>query len=85
MRTDDLTPLPLWKQRWRAGAVRRREALVAFKAMVATLVSLAVSVVGATLVAYGVWSMHAPSGFIVGGVLVYLLQWSHEKDREVER
>lgn len=53
--------------------------------MVATLVSLAVSVVGATLVAYGVWSMHAPSGFIVGGVLVYLLQWSHEKDREVER
>lgn len=53
--------------------------------MVATLVSLAVSVLGATLVAYGVYSMHAPSGLITGGILVYLLQWSHEKDREAKR
>lgn len=82
---NDLTPLPARVQWWRRTASRRREALVAFKAMVVTLVGLTVSVVGATLVAYGVWSMHAPSGFIVGGVLVYLLQWSHEKDREVGR
>lgn len=82
---SDLKPLPSHVQWWRSTAGRRRNALIAFKAMVATLVSLAVSVVGATLVAYGVWCMHAPSGFITGGVLVYLLQWSHEKDREVER
>lgn len=82
---DDLKPLPARVQWWRRTAGRRQNALIAFKAMVATLVSLAVSVVGATLVAYGVWTMHAPSGYIVGGILVYALQWSHEKDREVER
>lgn len=53
--------------------------------MVGTFVSLAVSCAGATLVAYGVWTMHHPTGLIIGGIAVYLLQWSHEKDREVER
>lgn len=53
--------------------------------MVGTLVSLAISVLGATLIAYGVYTMHAPSGLITGGILVYALQWSYEKDREAKR
>lgn len=82
---DDLKPLPRHVQWWRRTASRRREALVAFKAMVGTLASLAVSVVGATLVAYGVWSVYAPAGYVMGGMLVFALQWSHEKDREAKR
>lgn len=50
--------------------------------MVGTLASLAVSVLGATLIAYGVWSVYAPAGYLTAGVLVFALQWSHEKDRE---
>lgn len=80
MRNDE-KPLPTWKRRWRESASRRREALAAFKTLVGTLVTLAVSVLGATLVALGVYSIYAPAGLIVGGVLVWALQWSHEKDR----
>lgn len=50
--------------------------------MVGTAVSLAISVLGATLIAYGVWSVYNPAGYLVAGVLVFVLQWSHEKDRE---
>jgi hypothetical protein len=82
---NDLIPLPLWRQRWRAAAGRREKHLLAFKAMVGTLLSLAVSCAGATLVAYGVWSVYQPAGYVVAGALVWALQWSHEKDREVGR
>lgn len=77
-----MVPLPAWKRRWNEGAVRRARALLAFKAMVGTAVSLAISVLGATLIAYGVWSVYNPAGYLVAGVLVFVLQWSHEKDRE---
>lgn len=53
--------------------------------MVGTLVSLAVSVLGATLVAYGVWTVYPPAGYVVAGIAVFALQWSHEKDREAKR
>lgn len=53
--------------------------------MVGTLASLAISVLGATLVAFGVYRVYAPAGLVVAGVLVFALQWSHEKDREAER
>lgn len=53
--------------------------------MVGTLVSLVISVLGATLIAYGVWTVYAPAGFVVAGVSVFALQWSHEKDREAKR
>lgn len=82
---DDLKPLPVWRQRWNASASRRRKALIAFKAMVGTLVSLAIAVLGATLIAYGVWAVYPPAGFTVAGVLVWVLQWSHEKDKEGDR
>lgn len=50
--------------------------------MVGTLVSLVIAVLGATLIAYGVYSVYPPAGLVVAGVLVWVLQWSHEKDKE---
>lgn len=81
---SDLTPLPTRVQWWRSTAGRRQKALLAFKVMVGTLVSLAVSMLGATLISFGVYSVYRPAGLIVAGVLVFVLQWSHEKDREAK-
>lgn len=42
--------------------------------------TLAISVLGATLVGYGVWMIYAPAGFIVGGIMLWVLQWNYGKD-----
>lgn len=78
---NDLTPLPAWRQWWRRGRIARRKAAEALLSLVRSLVPVVVSVVGATLVALGVHQVYGPAGFIVGGLLVFALQWSHEKDR----
>lgn len=44
--------------------------------------TLAVSVVGGILVAFGVHQVYEPAGYMVGGLMCWLLQWSHERDRE---
>lgn len=43
--------------------------------------TLANSVLGGTLISFGVWMMHQPIGYIVAGVTVWYLQWSHEQDK----
>lgn len=77
---SDLKPLPAWKQAWRRGGNRRREARQAFKTVTASLLTLVVSVLGATLISYGVYQVYAPAGYIVGGIMCWLLLWSHEQD-----
>ncbi len=85
---DDLTPLPKWRQRWnraranwRGGRNRRREVYAAFKPMVEKAVTLAISTGGATLVSYGVWSVHHSAGYIVGGMLLWVIQWNYGGER----
>lgn len=45
------------------------------------LLTIAISVLGATLISYGVWSVYRPGGYIVAGTLIWVLQWSHEQDK----
>lgn len=32
---------------------------------------------GAILVAYGTWTVYAPAGWIVGGLLLWAVQWNY--------
>ncbi len=86
---DDLTPLPYWKQRvnagrgaWRRGKAARAKAYTSLKVVGQKLLTLAISVVGAILISMGAHQIYAPSGFIVGGILCWVLLWSAEKDKE---
>lgn len=36
------------------------------------------------LISYGVYSVYPPAGLLVAGVLVWVLQWSYERDRSSE-
>ena len=88
MRTDpDLTPLPVWKQRqralvawWRRSRDRRRTAYQGLRKAGARALTLAISMVGATLISYGVWSVYAPAGYVVAGVLVWAIQWNYGEE-----
>lgn len=40
----------------------------------------AIPLVGATLIAYGAWMVYAPAGFIVGGLLVFVLEHAIDSD-----
>jgi hypothetical protein len=75
-----LKPLPRHVQWWRRTRDRRQAAYTTFKAMGAKALILAISVLGATLVSYGAWMIYAPAGYIVGGLLCWVLLWSHEQD-----
>lgn len=84
---DDLTPLPRWRQtvakwshKWRMGRGRRAKAYANLKIVGARGLTLAISVLGAMLISYGVWQIYAPAGYIVGGLLCWVLLWSHEQD-----
>jgi len=92
MTMDDLTPLPAWRQRvarwrqkWIRSRNRRQAAYRSFKSAAQKGLTLAISVLGAILISYGVWQMYAPLGYVVGGFLSWLLLWSAEKDRERRR
>lgn len=88
-RTDpDLTPLPVWRQRlaaaraaWRRSKDRRKRAASTLQSAGTLALSLAISLAGGTLIAYGVYLIFEPAGYITGGLMAWLLQWSHEKDR----
>lgn len=82
-------PLPKWRSllllgrsKWRRGRYARSKAYANLKIAGAKLLTLAISVVGAMLISFGVWQIYAPAGYIVGGFLAFGLQWSHEKDKE---
>lgn len=68
-------------QWWLRSRDRRHAAYTSFKSGVIRALTLAISVLGATLVSYGVWMIYAPLGYIVGGLTVWLLLWSHEQDK----
>lgn len=83
-KASDLTPLPVWKQRrnqflayWRRTKVQRRARLSAFGSAGRKGLTLANSVLGATLVSYGVWMIYQPAGFIVAGLLLWAVQWNY--------
>lgn len=78
---SDLTPLPRHVQFWRRTKNQRHAALKTLKSTAAALLVLAVSVLGAILVSYGVWQVYAPAGYVTGGLMCWLLLWSHEKDK----
>ena len=77
---NDLKPLPAWRQKWRAGRIRRGKLYASLRKVGAKAASLAVSGAGAILIAYGVYSVFEPAGLVVGGILCWVLQWSHAKD-----
>lgn len=79
--SSDLEPLPRRVQWWRRTENQRRAALKTFKTLAAALLTLAVSVLGAILISYGVYRVYSPAGFVTGGLMCWLLLWSHEKDR----
>lgn len=84
---NDLTPQSKWKRRraaalawWSRTQFRRNKAVSAFVSVLRRLVTLAISVVGGTLISYGVWTIFEPAGFIVGGILLWAIQWNHEAE-----
>jgi len=79
-----LDPLPVWIQRrnalvawWRRSRDARRQTLRTLKKAGRRGLTLAISVVGATLVSYGVWSVHHPAGYAIAGLLVWAIQWNY--------
>lgn len=79
-----LDPLPKWKQHrarlvawWRRSRDQRRNAYTSLKKAGRKGLTLAISVVGATLVSYGVWSVHHPAGYVTAGVLLWAVQWNY--------
>lgn len=84
---EEFKPLPRWKQKraalvawWRRSRDQRRTALHTLENAGRRALTLAISVVGAMLVSYGVWSVHNPSGYVVAGVLLWAIQWNHGKE-----
>lgn len=57
--------------------MRRQKATTTFVSLFRRLVTLAISVVGGTLVAYGVWSIFEPAGYMVAGLLLWAIQWNY--------
>lgn len=83
----DLTPQPVWKQKraalvawWRRSRDRRRIATKNLTKAGRTGLTIAISLVGATLISYGVWSVHRPAGLIVAGLLLWVIQWNYGKE-----
>jgi hypothetical protein len=83
-RDPDLTPLPRWRQHraalvawWRRSKNQRQRALKDLGKAGRRALTLAISVLGAILVSYGAWSVYAPAGWIVGGGLLWAIQWNY--------
>lgn len=81
---DDLTPLPKWKQHrarmvawWRRSTDQRRKTTETLKKAGRRGLTLAISLVGAMLISYGVWSVHHPAGYATAGLLLWAIQWNY--------
>lgn len=84
----EFKPLPKWKQRqralvawWRRSRDRRSTGYRNLKKTARRALTLAISVVGATLFSYAAWSVYAPAGYAIGGLLIWAIQWNYG-DRE---
>ncbi len=89
---DDMIPQPRWKQRrdrmvawWRKSRIRRQAALTSLRNAGAQALSLAISTAGGMLISYGVYTLYAPAGRVVAGLMCWLLLWSFEQDRKGKR
>lgn len=78
---DDLTPLPRRVQWWHRTKNRRQTALTTFKSTASALLVLAISALGAILISFGVYQVYNPAGYVVGGMMCWVLLWSHERDK----
>lgn len=78
---SDLVPLPRRVQWWRSTADRRRSAWVSLQSVARSLLTIAITVLGGTLISFGVYSVYRPAGFVVAGLICWLLLWSHEQDK----
>lgn len=83
----DLRPLPKWKQKraalvawWRRSRDRRQTALQTAKKTGRRALTLVVSMVGATLISFGVWQVHDSAGYVVAGLLLWGIQWNYGKE-----
>lgn len=83
-RDSGLDPLPKWKQRraalvawWRRSRDRRLRTLKNLGKAGRRGLTLAISMLGAILVAYGTWTVYAPAGWIVAGGLLWAIQWNY--------
>lgn len=81
MTRDDMTPLPRRVQWWRETKNQRQRALATFTSLASVLLVLALQAGGAILISLGVHQVYEPAGYVVGGLLCWVLQWSHEKDK----
>lgn len=82
-----LDPQPKWRQIqarlvawWRRSRDSRRNAYRNLKKAGRKGLTLAISVVGATLVSFGVWSVYAPAGYITAGALLWAIQWNYGEE-----
>ena len=84
----DLRPQPRWKQHraalvawWQRSRDRRQRAYTNLKTTGRRALTLAISLVGATLVSYGAWMIYAPAGMVIGGLLLWAIQWNYGSER----
>ena len=82
-----LDPQPKWRQHrdrlvasWRRSRDSRRNAYRNLKKAGRKGLTLAISVLGATLVSFGVWSVHHPAGYVVAGLLLWAIQWNYGEE-----
>lgn len=78
---NDLKPLPKHRQWLLRTADRRKKAWAALKSMATKLLTLAISVLGAILISVGAYQMYGPAGYVVGGLLCWVLLWAHEQGK----
>lgn len=78
---DDLKPLPRHVQWWRRTRIQRQRAWKSFESVARKLLTLAIHVLGAILISYGVHQVYAPAGYVTGGIMCWLMLWSAEQDR----
>lgn len=84
---DDLTPLPKWRQHqarmvswWRRSRDARVKSARNLRKAARKGLTLAISLAGATLISYGVWSVHRPAGYAVAGLLLWAVQWNYGEE-----
>ena len=84
---EEFKPLPRWKQRraalvawWHRSRDQRRTALHTLRKTGRRALTLAISVLGAILISYGVYTVHASAGYVTAGLLLWAVQWNHGKE-----
>jgi hypothetical protein len=79
-----LDPQPVWRRKraelvawWQRSREARQRTLKNLGNAGRRGLTLAISLVGATLVSYGAWMIYAPAGYLVAGGLLWAIQWNY--------